>query len=71
MLRLAMVRKIPVYDTDGIVQQFARKRTKTLAHVLVESSTHYYYNFNPCGRFKKMTSFTPIFNQGKVMAARN
>ena len=35
--------------------------------------TNYYYNFNPCGIFEKMTSFTPIFNQGlergKLMAA--
>ena len=32
-----------------------------------------YYNFNPCGIFEKMTSFTSIFNQelgqGKLMAA--
>ena len=32
-----------------------------------------YYNFNPCGIFEKMTSFSPIFNpdleQGKLMAA--
>ena len=31
------------------------------------------YNFNPCGIFEKMASFTPIFNQeleqGKLMAA--
>ena len=36
---------------------------------------YYYYNFNPCGIFEKMTSFTPIFNQeleqGKLMAALN
>ena len=37
--------------------------------------TNCYYNFNPCGIFEKMTSFTPIFNQeleqGKLMAALN
>ena len=34
-----------------------------------------YYNFNPCGIFEKMTSFSPILNQdleqGKLMAAVN
>ena len=34
-----------------------------------------YYNFNPCGIFEKMTSFSPILNQdleqGKSMAAVN
>ena len=34
-----------------------------------------YYNFNPCGIFEKMTSFSPILNpdleQGKLMAALN
>ena len=34
-----------------------------------------YYNFNPCGIFEKMASFTPTFNQeleqGKLMAALN
>jgi len=33
------------------------------------------YNFNPCGIFKKMTSFSQILNQdleqGKLMAAVN
>ena len=33
------------------------------------------YNFNPCGVFEKMTSFSPILNQnleqGKLMAAVN
>ena len=37
--------------------------------------TYSYYNFNPCGIFEKMTSFSPIFNQeleqGKLMAALN
>ena len=37
--------------------------------------TNCYYNFNPCGIFEKMTSFTPILNQelekGKLMAALN
>ena len=37
--------------------------------------TNCYYNFNPCGIFENMTSFTPIFNQeleqGKLMAALN
>ena len=37
--------------------------------------TNCYYNFNPCGIFEKMTSFTPVFNQeleqGKLMAALN
>ena len=34
-----------------------------------------YYNFNPCGIFENMTSFTPILKeeleQGKLMAALN
>ena len=34
-----------------------------------------YYNFNLCGIFEKMTSFSPILNpdleQGKLMAAVN
>ena len=34
-----------------------------------------YYNFNPCGIFENMTSFTPILNEvlerGKLMAALN
>jgi len=34
-----------------------------------------YYNFNLCGIFEKMMSFSPIFNpdleQGKLMAAVN
>jgi len=34
-----------------------------------------YHNFNPCGIFEKMTSFSQIFNQdleqGKLMAAVN
>ena len=38
-------------------------------------STLSYYNFNPCGIFEKMMSFTPIFNQeleqGKLMAVLN
>ena len=33
------------------------------------------YDFNPCGIFEKMTSFSPILNQdleqGKLMAAVN
>ena len=37
--------------------------------------TYSYYNFNPCGIFEKMTSYSPIFNQelepGKLMAALN
>ena len=37
--------------------------------------TYSYYNFNPCGIFDKMMSFSPIFNQeleqGKSMAALN
>ena len=37
--------------------------------------TYSYYNFNPCGIFEKMTSFSPIFNkeleQGKLMVALN
>ena len=34
-----------------------------------------YYDFNPCGIFENMTSFSPVFNQkleqGKLMAALN
>jgi len=34
-----------------------------------------YYNFNPCGIFEKMTSFSPILNpnleQGKLIAMVN
>ena len=35
----------------------------------------FYYNFNPCGIFEKIMSFTQILNQGleqeKLMAAVN
>jgi len=34
-----------------------------------------YYNFNPCGIFENMTSFSPVLNQGleqgKLMAVVN
>ena len=37
--------------------------------------TNCYYDFNPCGIFEKMTSFSAIFRQelehGKLMAALN
>ena len=53
--------------------------TNTGAKVFVllhaKCCTMSYYNFNACGIFEKMMSFSPIFNQeleqGKLMVALN
>jgi len=50
-------------------------RAKFFVVVYENSSTNCDDNFNPCGIFESMTSFTPILNQdleqGKLMAAVN
>ena len=57
-------------------QQFASIITKTfLAHIFVQFHINCYYNFNPCGIFEKMMSFSPVLSQdleqGKLMSAVN
>ena len=48
---------------------------KVFVFLRANCCTNCYYNFNPCGIFEKMTSFTQIFNQeleqGKLMTAIN
>ena len=45
------------------------------SHICAIFYINCYHNFNPCGIFEKMTSFSQIFNQdleqGKLMAAVN
>ena len=48
-------------------------RPKVVVILYANCCANCYYNFNQCGIFEKMTSFSPIFNQdlekGKLMAA--
>ena len=37
--------------------------TKVFVLLRANCRTNCYYNFNPCGIFENMTSFSPIFNQ--------
>ena len=57
------------------VEHCANIRAKVFVIFYANCCPHCYYNFNPCGIFEKMTSFSPILNQdleqGKLMAAVN
>ena len=69
------------YCTDEIiiirisVENCTNTGVKDFVLLRANCRTNCYYDFNPCGIFDKMTSFSPIFNQeleqGKLMAALN
>ena len=57
------------------VENCTNIRAKFFVILYENCSINCYCNFNPCGIFESMTSFTPILNQdleqGKLMAAVN
>ena len=77
--KVVSVIKDAYYRVEIIITIYVENCTNIRAKfsfILYENcSTNCYCNFNPCGIFESMTSFTPILNQdleqGKLMAAVN
>ena len=67
--------RIEIIITISVAKKCTNTRAKVFVLLRANCLTNCYYNFNPCGIFENMTSFTPILNeeleQGKLIAALN